>query len=64
MNTKQKVRLITLVLMCVQLVILAVLAVLNLLKVISISLYGWLWLAIAFYVTAVIFYFSVKDLRK
>ena len=64
MNTKQKVRLITFILMCVQLAILAVLAVLNLLKVISISLYGWLWLAIAFYITAVIFYFSVKDLRK
>ena len=64
MNTKQKVRLITFILMCVQLAILVVLAVLNLLKVISISLYGWLWLAITFYVTAVNFYFSVKDLRK
>lgn len=64
MNAKQKVRLITFILMCIQLVILAVLVVLNLLKVISISLYGWLWLAVVFYSTAVIFYFSVKNLRK
>lgn len=56
---KKKIRLISLIVMCIEALLIITLVVLNLAKVIQVTLYGWIWLGIAFYVVAVVFYFSL-----
>lgn len=56
---KKKIRLISLIAMCIEALLIITLVVLNLAKVIQVPLYGWIWLGIAFYVVAVVFYFSL-----
>lgn len=56
---KKKIRLISLIVMCIEALLIITLVVLNLAKVIHISLYGWIWIGIAFYAVAVVFYFSL-----
>lgn len=56
---KKKIRLISLIAMCIEALLIITLVVLNLAKVIQVTLYGWIWLGIAFYVVAVVFYFSL-----
>lgn len=60
---KKKIRLISLIAMCIEALLIITLIVLNLAKVIQVTLYGWIWLGIAFYVVAVVFYFSLDKKR-
>lgn len=57
---KKKIRLISLITMCIEALLIITLVVLNLAKVIRVPLYDWIWLGIAFYVVAVVFYFSLN----
>ena len=56
---KKKIRLISLIVMCIEVLLIVALVILNLAKVIQVTLYGWIWLGIAFYVVAVVFCFSL-----
>ena len=56
---KKKIRLISLIVMCIEVLLIVTLVILNLAKVIQVPLYGWIWLGIALYVVAVVFYFSL-----
>ena len=56
---KKKIRLISLIVMCIEVLLIVTLVILNLAKVIKVPLYGWIWLGIALYIVAVVFYFSL-----
>ena len=56
---KKKIRLISLIVMCIEVLLIVTLVILNLAKVIQVTLYGWIWLGIALYIVAVVFYFSL-----
>ena len=60
---KKKMRLISLIVMSIEVLLIVTLVILNLAKVIQVTLYGWIWLGIAFYVVAVVFYFSLDKKR-
>ena len=57
---KKKIRLISIIAMCIEALLIVALVVLNLMKVIQVPFYGWIWLGNAFYVVAVVFYFSLE----
>ena len=60
---KKKIRLISLIVMCIEVLLIVTLVILNLAKVIQVTLYGWIWLGIALYIVAVVFYFSLDKKR-